>query len=206
MDAETRQRIFEPFFTTKEPGRGTGLGLSTVYGIVQHANGRIAVLSEPGKGTTFRLIFPYVEVPGTDQPSASPEQENTSSRTILVVEDRDDVRALTAGMLEMEGYRVLSCNGGQEALLLARTHAGAIDLLLTDVVMPGMNGVKLAEEVQVLRPETKILFTSGYPNEELTPPDLQRLRAAFLAKPFSTEMLAETVREMVGAVEQKGQV
>src|SRR6185503_6206042 len=156
-------RIFEPFFTTKEQGRGTGLGLSTVYGIVQQSGGQIGVYSEPGRGTTFRVYLPLVE----DEPVA-PRLARPSggilegTETVLLVEDEGAVRRLAKATLERRGYRVLEAGDPAEALGVADAFKGEIHILVTDVVMPGMGGQDLVARISPLRPEMKILFTSGY--------------------------------------------
>ena len=163
MDAETRRRIFEPFFTTKERGKGTGLGLATVYGIVKQAGGDIWVYSEVGKGTTFKLYFPAVSEPASDRRGGDvAAARDQGHETILLVEDEQGVRDLTAKMLKLLGYTVLTAGSAAEALAMAKAHAGPIDLLLTDVVMPNMGGPQLAGELRRGRPEIKVIFVSGY--------------------------------------------
>src|SRR5262249_32962895 len=162
MDEDTRNRIFEPFFTTKPAGKGTGLGLATVYGIIKQSNGYIWVYSEPGRGTSFKIYLPrVVGEADTEAPVPAASQAGTG-QTILLAEDEDSVRLLIIKACTKAGYKLLAATNGEEALSLAKNHKGPIDLLLTDVIMPGMNGRALADQVTKLRPETKVLYCSGY--------------------------------------------
>jgi signal transduction histidine kinase len=196
MSPETQARIFEPFFTTKGPGEGTGLGLSMVYGIVEQSGGRIAVASELGRGTRFEILLPVTEsaaraetpVPAAPAPAARTE-------TILLVEDEPEVREMTRELLEADGYRVLSAGRPDEAMERARRLDGPIHLLLTDVVMPQMNGRELAERLTDMRPDLKVLFMSGYTDDALVRVGVSDTRALFLGKPFTRAMLAAKVRE-----------
>jgi CheY-like chemotaxis protein len=197
MDAETCAHVFEPFFTTKPGGHSRGLGLSTVHGIVHQHGGRIVVHSVPGQGTTFRVYLPCV-VDQIESPRPRHAIATRTAATLLLVEDEDEVREIVRDILEAEGHAVLTANHGAAALELCRQHAGRIDLLVTDVVMPGINGRELAEQLTRLRPDTKVLFISGYAATFLTthgrlPPD-----TAFLAKPFTRTALAGKVREALG--------
>ena len=196
MDPKTMGRIFEPFFTTKEVGKGTGLGLSTVYGIVKQASGRIQLESAPGKGTTFRIWFPRHEEEELPRLAATgtASAQGPCTETILVVEDSDILLGLVRSILESEGYQVLAAGQGEEALRVFREFQGPIRLLLTDVVMPYMNGWELAERVRALRPEVKILFMSGYPEKEVEADGSLPIREPFLQKPFSPKALKEKVR------------
>lgn len=166
MDQETQARIFEPFFTTKDVGKGTGLGLSTVYGIVKQSGGNIWVYSESGLGTVFKVYLPRIDA--VSRTTEKLDQETTAPRgsgTILLVEDEDIVRGLTRKILTQAGYNVLDAGSGEEAIRLWHTHAGPIDLLLTDVVMPEISGKEVADRLLELRPAIRELFMSGYTDE-----------------------------------------
>jgi PAS domain S-box-containing protein len=196
MDAETRSHIFEPFFTTKEPGRGTGLGLATVYGVVRQSGGHIAVTSEPGQGTTFRIYFPPVA--DRVEPRASPPlAPRRGTETILVAEDEPAVRSLAQRILESQGYAVMVAAGAEEALELSRGFAGRIHLLLTDVIMPGMSGAQLAEQIAAERNDAKVLFMSGYTDAAIGHHGVLEPGIWYLQKPFSPGGLAEKVREVL---------
>jgi two-component system cell cycle sensor histidine kinase/response regulator CckA len=200
MSYETRQNIFEPFFTTKERGRGTGLGLSTVYGIVKQNGGYIDVQSEPGQGATFSIYLPRIdEVPVVRGDDESAVTRVRGSETILVVEDHEGVRSLIVGTLELCGFQVLQAADGLEALLQAKQHAGTIDLLLTDVIMPGMNGKEMADQMAASRPGIKVLFISGYSGEVIAHHGVLDAGVAYLPKPFTPDTLAAKVREMLGS-------
>ena len=199
MDAETRRRLFEPFFTTKEKGKGTGLGLATVYGAVKQLGGDIWVYSEPGKGTTFKLYFPRImESPDPPASPADAEREH-STETILVVEDEQAVRDLTVKMLRKLGHTVLAAADGVEAIEIAKSHAGPIALLLTDVVMPNMSGRQVADELLRLRPELKVLYLSGYTDNTVVHHGVLEDGVEFLPKPFSRETLANKIRDVLGS-------
>lgn len=202
MSADVKARMFEPFFTTKDPGKGTGLGLSTVYGIVRHAGGHLGVVSEPGRGTTFTIHLPDAasaaaagDKPRRDTHTAS------GTETVLLVEDEASVRALVRVVLARGGYRVLEAADGEAALALAREHPGAIELLLTDVVMPRMNGRELARAMLRVRPEIRVLFMSGYAEGVATGPEVAdgAPASAFIQKPFVAEALSRTIREVLDA-------
>jgi len=193
-----RDHIFEPFFTTKEKGRGTGLGLATVYGIVQQSDGRIEVRTAPGAGTTFSISLPRI-----DAPVASPAPEVASatlrgSETVLVVEDHDDVRHMIIASLEACGYQVLEAPNGRAAIELTGQHPGTIDLLVTDVIMPGMTGKEMADALSLMRPEMKVLFISGYSGEVIAHRGVLDAGVAYLGKPFTPSVLAAKVREVLG--------
>jgi CheY-like chemotaxis protein len=196
MDAATVGRIFEPFYTTKERDAGTGLGLSTVYGIVRQSGGHIEVESEPAIGTTFRLYFPQVAGEAEAFSPKPPDQRSLiGSETVLLVEDEAALRAVGTVMLEMYGYTVLLAGDGAAGLELAQNHPGPIQLLMTDILMPKMGGIELAERLSILHPELKVLYTSGYNDSGSS---LQRVAGArYLQKPYAMEELAHTVRELL---------
>jgi PAS domain S-box-containing protein len=199
MDPETQARIFEPFFTTKELGKGTGLGLATVYGIIKQSGGFIWVYSEVGKGTTLKIYLPRVSDNVESEPlSPAPVKATKGSETILVVEDDAAVRILTCGHLKAGGYHVLEAASGPDAIEIARRHKGQIHLLLTDVVMPKMNGPELAAELAVYCPETKVLYVSGYTADAATHHGLLDAGLAFLEKPFMQDALLGKIREILG--------
>jgi two-component system cell cycle sensor histidine kinase/response regulator CckA len=198
MDAVTRARIFEPFFTTKEQGKGSGLGLATVYGMVKQSGGYIWVESEPGRGATFKAYLPVTPLPPGTQSPARDAGEPVGSETVLLVEDEDAVRALAREVLRRHGYVVLEARDGVDALRVAERHADEIDLLVADVVMPHMSGRELAERLATVRPAMKILFMSGYTDHALVHDDVT-LNAAFLQKPFTPEVFARRVRRILDA-------
>jgi len=195
MDEETRRRLFEPFFTTKEPGQGTGLGLATVYGIVRQSGGQIWVYSEPGQGTTFKIYFPCVDAAVAAEAPAAGAVQARGTGTVLLVEDQADVRGLAAAVLREAGYRVIEAASGAEAIASLERDEGPIDLLLTDVVMPGMGGLALAERLRGMRPGMKVLYVSGHPSSLLALRDALEAGSKYLQKPFTPEELAATVRE-----------
>jgi signal transduction histidine kinase len=195
MDEQTRSRIFEPFFTTKEVGKGTGLGLATAYGIVRQSGGFIQVESEVGHGSTFRVYLPRAVRGPVREPRASSPALDGGQETVLLVEDEDRVRVLLNSVLTLHGYTVLEASTGEDALRLARQHPGPIHLMLTDIVMPGMNGYETAQCLSALRPEMTILYMSGYTDETTLYPGTDRSPVPFLQKPFSPEALTARVRE-----------
>lgn len=198
MDAETRKHLFDPFFTTKAKGKGAGLGLPTVYSIVKQLGGEIWVQSEAGAGTAFKLYFPAVAEPPTQEVASVPEPgKSTQGGTILLVEDERAIRNLTAKMLRQLGYTVLPAANGAEALEIARTHPGQIALLLTDLVLPQMSGDQLAGHVCALRPEVKVLYLSGYADHTVSAHGVVPGKTNFLAKPFSREVLDATIRAIL---------
>ena len=198
MDESTRAQIFEPFFTTKEPGKGTGLGLATAYGIIKQSGGHITVYSEPGQGTAFQIYLPANEIaaysPAT--PPVSPAAQR-GHETILLVEDEAMVRSLVQSILQAEGYTVLEAGHGSEALALAAQHQGPIDLLLTDVVMPHMSGRELAERLKTLRPQIKLLYMSGYTDDAVVQRGLLTAEVEYLSKPFLPNTLVSKVHEVL---------
>jgi two-component system cell cycle sensor histidine kinase/response regulator CckA len=200
MDQDTLARIFEPFFTTKKPGEGTGLGLSVVYGIVEQSGGDIRVESQVGRGSTFKIYLPCVDVLESTQPESAPKVSPRGSECILLVEDDQSVRDLVAAQLESLGYQILTAHDGSAALEMMNGHAGNVDLLLSDIIMPNLGGRELARELKKTRSNLKVMFVSGYPGHEVPEQDLQFPDAAFLAKPFSMEMLAKTVRHALDGV------
>ncbi|MEW6669827.1 MAG: response regulator [Thermodesulfobacteriota bacterium] len=199
MSKEVQARIFEPFFTTKEKGKGTGLGLSTVYGIVKQSKGNIWVYSEQGRGSTFKVYLPRVGALGHARDKVEKGQESLhGSEVILVVEDDEMVRKMTLKILERYGYTVLAAGDAQEALHICRAHKEHVQLILTDVVMPGMSGSDLVEELKETRPGLKILFMSGYTDNAIVHHGILDEGIAFLQKPFTPEGLARKVREVLG--------
>ena len=198
MDSETQSRIFEPFFTTKEKGKGTGLGLSTVYGIVKQSGGYIFADSGVGRGTRFRIYLPRVDDPaetaGTQHTAQVP---GGGSETVLLVEDEESVRQLVRDTLEARGYKVLEADDGEAGLQTAKEFAGTIDVIITDVVMPGMSGRELAQRVTEARPETKVLYLSGYTEEAIAHEGALDPGTAFLQKPFTLQLLSRKVREVL---------
>jgi CheY-like chemotaxis protein len=201
MDAETATHIFEPFFTTKGAGHGTGLGLATVYSIVQQSGGSIEVDTEPGHGTTFRVRLPEVAaVEGSEQDEVAPARASTASETVLLVEDDERVRALVRSILKKGGYRVLEAEHAEAAAEISSAHQGPIDLLLTDVVMPGRNGRELAEQVVRSRPSIRVLFMSGYSNDAVMMRGVHITDAQFIQKPFTIDELSSKVRDVLAKV------
>ncbi len=200
MDAETQARMFEPFFTTKVQGKGTGLGLSTVYGIVKQSEGNIWVYSELGKGTTFKVYLPRVDdlariETAPESGAAAPQ----GRETVLLTEDEEPVRRLTRRILELNGYQVLEAANGDEALSIYKEHTGQIDLIVTDVVMPKMSGLELAQSVKILRPNIKVLYLSGYTDDAIVRHGILDQKMAFLQKPFTPDALLRKVREVLDA-------
>ena len=194
MDPRTLERIFEPFFTTKEPGKGTGLGLATVYGVVEQAGGRIFVDSEPGKGARFTVLLPTMETAAivTDR-----DVRGAPRSTIMLVEDEPAVRRLARSVLEREGYRVLEAEDGRQALELIERHGVRFDLLLTDVIMPHLNGPELVSRLGTLRPDLRVMYISGYTDSRLVAGGLAKTNVTILHKPFLPEDLARKVRELL---------
>jgi two-component system, cell cycle sensor histidine kinase and response regulator CckA len=197
MDRVTLGRIFEPFFTTKPVGQGTGLGLAMVYGIIKASGGHAAVESEPGRGTTFHLFLPAADEPDAVGHTVSRASRHAGNETVLLVEDEEGVRKLARQALESRGYRVLEACDGEMALRICREHQGAIDLLLSDVVMPHMGGRELRERVAGLNPMTRVIFTSGYTDDAVVRHGVLQAESDFLQKPFSVNALLRKVREVL---------
>ena len=198
MGPETLEHIFEPFFTTKEKGKGTGLGLATVYGIVQQSDGNIWVYSEPGQGTVFKVYLPRVNRAGRAAGEENgAQQPMKGSETILVVEDENTVRLVTVSNLKKAGYDVLEARDGDDACRIAAEHGGPIDLVVTDVVMPRMNGPKMVKEVRKGRPNVKVLYMSGHADDALVHHGVIEEGLAFLEKPFTRVELTKQVREVL---------
>ena len=199
MTREIRERIFEPFFTTKGPGQGTGLGLSTVYGIVEQSGGSIVVESEPGRGTTFRVYLPEAREEGSPVSAQPPTTERPrGAETILLVEDEDAVRELAKRILQRQGYTVVDARNGRDALSRVASHAQPIDIVVTDMVMPEMNGRALVEELHRSRPGLRVLYMSGYTDDEIVRRGLLDAGVSFLPKPFTADTLARAVRAALG--------
>jgi PAS domain S-box-containing protein len=198
MNEDTQAQIFEPFFTTKAQGEGTGLGLSTVYGIVKQSDGYILVDSQPGRGATFTILLPRtMEETATTEGSPSENRPLTGRETVLVVEDEDMIRDLIRHLLESHGYTVMTASRGEEAVDLAQRHAGPIDLLVTDVVMPGLSGRELADRLARSRANLRVLYMSGYTYNEIGRHGVLESDIAFIQKPFSPDGLMRKVREIL---------
>jgi len=201
MDQETQARIFEPFFTTKEVGKGTGLGLSTVYGIVKQSGGNIWVYSEQGLGTVFKVYLPRLDDAAASTLANQSQETNVprGTETILLVEDEEVVRGLTRKILMQAGYNVLDAKGGDEAIRLCLAHAGPIDLLLTDVVMPEVSGKEVADRLLELRPSIHVLYMSGYTDEAIVQHGVLDANVKFIQKPFTWVSLTRKVREVLNS-------
>ena len=197
MDTDVQARIFEPFFTTKERGKGVGLGLSTVYGIVKQSGGWIWVESAPGMGTTFRVYLPPTEALPATAPAPAPAVRLPATETVLLVEDQEDVRRLAAQVLRGRGYTVLEAGGGDQALAMAATHPFPIHLVVTDVVMPGMRGPEVVARLLARQPSLRVLYISGYTDDVMTEPGSGGLGGPLLEKPFTPQALAARVRAVL---------
>jgi CheY-like chemotaxis protein len=193
MDAATRDHIFEPFFTTKEVGKGTGLGLATIYGIVRQAGGHIWLYSEPGMGSTFKLFFPRDDSPTTDEPVVAWVAPPTRSGTILVVEDDPAVRGMTTSLLQRAGYQVTAVADANAAMAVAAAAGDRIDVLVTDVVMPGMSGIELAEQMMDRSSRIGVVLLSGYTAETLDLARVTKRRAIFVSKPVTSAQLLDAM-------------
>jgi two-component system cell cycle sensor histidine kinase/response regulator CckA len=203
MDAETQGHIFEPFFTTKEVGKGTGLGLATVYGIVKQSGGNILVYSEEGVGTTFKVYFPRViEESETEDARHTSEDLPHGTETILLVENEEMVRTLTRQILEMCGYTVLEARNGIKALILCEQQDCHIDLLMTDVVMPQMGGRELVQRLTPIYPQICVLFMSGYTDDAIVRHGVIEAGVNFIQKPFTPDALAHKVRGILGGLKE----
>jgi len=197
MDASVRAHLFEPFFTTKEVGKGTGLGLATVYGIVKQSDGYISVYSEPGRGSSFKVYLPRIQTPQAAVTGSGKERPERGTETILVVEDEAAVLALSRRALEMQGYLVLGAADPADAMRVVERHGGMIHLLLTDVVMPGLSGRELADRLVARRPGLRVLYMSGYPGDAVVQHGALPVGSAFVQKPFSPDGLARKVRDVL---------
>jgi len=205
MDEDTKSHLFEPFFTTKESGRGTGLGLATVYGTVKQSAGFIYVYSEPGQGTTFKLYFPRIDLKPTEiSITATPRRRLGGTETILVLDDEQSLLKLIRSMLDRNGYRVLTASGAEEALSICRDCAEPIDLLIADIGIPGMNGRQVWEAVKKRYPQVRVLFISGYPQDFLSIRDISEGKHLFLQKPFGSETLLQRIRATLDQDENSG--
>jgi len=200
MTEDVSRHLFEPFFTTKPPGRGTGLGLATCYGIVKQNGGHIWVYSEYGRGSTFKIFLPRTGEPAVSDTPADPVGGSvTGHETVLVVEDEPMVRAISVESLEMLGYRVLQASNGEEALEVARAYNSQIHLVVSDVVMPVMGGPALVQRLRIERPHVKVLFVSGYTDDAIVRQGVLEPGVEFLQKPFALAALARRIREILGA-------
>jgi two-component system cell cycle sensor histidine kinase/response regulator CckA len=199
IDDATKNRMFEPFFTTKGVGKGTGLGLSTVYGIVKQSGGDIAVTSEPGHGTMFRIYLPLVtdRVPSQSEEPMAAGELATGSETVLVVEDDPAVRLLARATLQRSGYQVLEASNPQEAAVIASEYTEPIDLLLTDVIMPESQGAPLVDRLRIARPGIRVLYMSGYADDTIVHHGVLDEGTPFLPKPFTPRALVQKVRSVL---------
>lgn len=196
MDTATLERVFEPFFTTKADGKGTGLGLATVHGVIRQSGGFVVIDTDVGLGTTVSVYLPWtVGQAKHEDPVAETGKDSEAKATILIAEDQTSVRKLAARILKRQGYHVLSANNGKEAVELANEHGGTIDLLLTDVVMPEMRGPEAARRITAFRPETRVVYMSGYPDGALGDDDIISAEVPFVAKPFTGHELVRVVVE-----------
>jgi CheY-like chemotaxis protein len=199
MTRDTQSRVFEPFFTTKEKGKGTGLGLSTVYGIVKQSGGSIWVYSEPGRGTTFKIYLPRVNEEADAQVAPAVTNGKGGTETILLVEDEDAVREVASRILRRHGYTVVEARNGADAMRQFKDGGTEFDLIVTDIVMPEMGGLELAQRVREWTPDARILFTSGYTEDAVLRRNFLDPGAEFVEKPFTPARLAQRTREVLDA-------
>jgi two-component system, cell cycle sensor histidine kinase and response regulator CckA len=197
MDAATAARVFEPFFTTKPKGKGTGLGLSTVHGIVKQSGGNIAVYSEPGRGTVFKVYLPRVDAPIDALPQPTAADDRRGTETILLLEDEDGVRGLAERVLTGHGYRVLAAASPREALRIAADNNRRLHLLLSDVILPEMSGPALAEKLRATHPNLPVLYMSGYTDNAMVQTRVLESGTPFIQKPFSPTVLLQKVRSVL---------
>jgi CheY-like chemotaxis protein len=198
MTREVRDKVFEPFFTTKEKGKGTGLGLPSVYGIVKQSGGFVWVYSEVGKGTTFKIYLPRAAEAGQSGTSTPSRNRKIGAETILLVEDDEEVRQVASRILRRNGYRVLEAENGADALRVCETESDPVDLIVTDIVMPEMGGAELAKKIRETQPDARILFTSGYTEDSALRQSFLEPGEAFIEKPFTPALLARKTRELLG--------
>jgi two-component system, cell cycle sensor histidine kinase and response regulator CckA len=202
MDAATRERAFEPFFTTKPKGKGTGLGLATVYGIIDQSEGAIYLDTAPGHGTTVRIYLPATDtLPETGKVETAPRSPDRGTETLLLVEDNEAVRSLAARALQRRGYKVFEARSGEEALKLTETAGVRPDLLITDVIMPGLSGPSLAGLLLHRQPRLRVLYVSGYTDDANADRGAFLGQAPLLQKPFTPSTLAERIRAILDAPE-----
>jgi two-component system cell cycle sensor histidine kinase/response regulator CckA len=198
MDADIQSHVFEPFFTTKDVGKGTGLGLATVYGIVKQSGGHVMLHSEPGEGTTFRIVLPAAEEPVSSSAEARASRSHAKAwQTVLLIEDDDVLRGALGETLREEGYTVLVAGGGREAILLATQHAGPIHAVVSDVIMPGMAGPEAVRQLTASRPDLKALFMSGYTDEAVARHGVLGPGSAFMSKPFPKDALLRRLLDLL---------
>ena len=198
ISAEVLPHIFDPFFTTKESGKGTGLGLATVHGIIEQNHGKIEVESQPGQGTTFTIYWPGVKSGSDiDRKAVKKELIPGGNETILVAEDNPEALNLVCTALQRQGYKVLKAQNGADALKQAQTYPGTIDLLFSDLIMPKLGGIELAEELLLLYPESKLILTSGYLGDQIDPTNETLLNATFLDKPYKIPELMQAIRKLL---------